>query len=188
MPLKLCSNHVQTLARELRILAVVLACFALGGCVTSATPILGDAKAILGDRIQVHFFSVTNKDGGRDYSTATFEWNGSRYLPRGNAAGDWPEFTVHPYEGRDFIVQKIQQRPPRATEYALARRLSEGLYLLMPINEEDADEPTRERFCTKTQDAACRISTPEQLFVFARATAARDEDNGGIAVIVPVRR
>src|SRR5262249_42196999 len=56
---------------------------------------------------------------------------------------------------------------------------AEGVYLIIPIQEEDADEPTRERFCTKTQGADCRISTPEQLFVFARATAARDEDNGG---------
>src|SRR5690242_2627961 len=103
MPLKLCSNHVQTLARKLGCLAVVLACLALTGCVNSATPILGDAKAILGDRIQIHFFSATMKDGTRDYSTAAFEWNGSRYLPRGSAVGDWPEFTVHPYEGRDFI-------------------------------------------------------------------------------------
>jgi hypothetical protein len=184
MLLKLCSNHVQTLAAELRIVAVVLVCLALPGCINSATPILGDAKAILGDRIQIHFFSAT-KDGSRDYSTAIFEWNGSRYLPRGNAAGDWPEFTIHPYEGRDFIVQSLQQRAPRATEYALARRLSEGLYLLMPISEEDADEPTRERFCTKTVDSPCRIATPEQLFVFARATAQRDEETGGVAVVVP---
>src|SRR5262249_30314492 len=63
--------------------------------------------------------------------------------------------------------------------FGLARRIAEGVYLIIPIQEEDADEPTRERFCTKTQGADCRISTPEQLFVFARATAARDEDNGG---------
>ena len=30
--------------------------------------------------------------------------------------------------------------------------------------------------------------TPEQLFVFARATAARDEDNGGVAVVVAAPR
>jgi hypothetical protein len=185
MPLKLCSNLVQTLAANLWVLAIVAAPLALSGCINSAGPILGDARAILGDRIQVHFFTPTNKDGGRDHSTATFEWNGSRYLPLGSAAGNWSDFTVHPYEGRDFIVQTSQQRGARSTEYALARRLSEGLYLVMPISEEDADEPTRERFCTKTQDSPCRIATPEQLFVFARATAAKDEESGGIAVIVP---
>ena len=120
MLLKLCSNHVQTLAAELRIVAVVLACLALPGCINSATPILGDAKAILGDRIQIHFFSAT-KDGRRDYSTAIFEWNGSRYLPRGNAVGDWPEFTIHPYEGRDFIVRNFDHAPSLTKEMLLAR-------------------------------------------------------------------
>ena len=61
-------------------------------------------------------------------------------------------------------------------------------YLLIAINEDDADEVTRDRFCSKTQDASCRISTPEQLFVFARATAAKDDESGGIAVIVPSER
>jgi hypothetical protein len=188
MPLKLCRNLVKTWATELRILAVALAVGALSGCINSASPILGDAKAILGDRLQIHFFSATTKDGTRDHTTAIFEWNGSRYLPRGTSAGEWSDFTVHPYEGRDFIVQTRQQRGARATEYALARRLSEGLYLVMPISEEDADEPTRERFCTKTQDSPCRIATPEQLFVFARATAAKDEEASGIAVIIPTTR
>jgi hypothetical protein len=172
----------------LRVLAVALAPFALTGCINSSAPILGDAKAILGDRIQVYLFSATTKDGTRDHTTAVFEWNGSRYLPLGTAAGDWSEFTIHPYEGRDFVIQTRQQRGAKATEYALARRLSEGLFLIIPISEEDADEPTRDRFCTKTQDSPCRITTPEQLFVFARATAAKDEEMGGIAVVIPTTR
>ena len=61
--------------------------------------------------------------------------------------------------------------PPLRIEYGLARRLADGVYLLVQISEEDVDESTRTKFCTKTQDAACRIATPEQLFVFARATA-----------------
>jgi len=82
-------------------------------------------------------------------------------------------------------VQIRGVRAPWPTEFALARRLAERVYLLIAINEDDADEVTRDRFCGKTQDASCRISTPEQLFVFARATAAKDEESGGIAVIVP---
>ena len=85
-----------------------------------------------------------------------------RSVNAGASARDFPEFTVHPYEGRDFIVQSLQRRSPAATEYGLARRLADGLYMVIPISEEDADEPTRERFCTKTQDASCRIATPER--------------------------
>ena len=57
--------------------------------------------------------------------------------------------------------------------------------MLLPINEDDVDAATREKFCTKTQDAACRIATPEQLFVFARATADKTPEDGGLAVVIP---
>jgi len=162
---------------------LALALCTLGGCISSTAPILGDARAILGDRIQVHGFTPA-KDSGRDHSTVVFEWSGSRYLPLGSA-GDVADFTVHPYEGRDLIIQSRARRGARPIQYALGRRVAEGVYLIIPINAEDADEPTRERFCTKTQDANCRITTPEQLFVFARATAARDEESGNIAVVLP---
>jgi hypothetical protein len=33
-----------------------------------------------------------------------------------------------------------------------------------------------------TDGAACRIETRDQLFAFARATAARKKDNGGLAI------
>jgi hypothetical protein len=171
--------------QTLAVLAVALACGTISGCISSSNPILGDARAILGERIQVHAFSPS-KDGARDQSVSSFEWSGSRYVPRG--ATELREFTIHPYEGRDLIVQMQAGRTGSRSEYALARRIAEGVYLILPISEEDADEPTRERFCTKTRDASCLITTPEQLFVFARATAARDEDNGGIAVVVPMRR
>jgi hypothetical protein len=159
---------------------------ALTGCLSATAPILTDAQAILGEQIEVHVFRGP-KGAGNPHTVVTYQWNGSRYLPR-DQSQDFGEFTIHPYEGRDLIVQIRAARVPRLTEFALARRLAERVYLLSAISEDDADEAMRERFCTKTQDASCRISTPEQLFVFARATAAKDEDSGGIAVIVPIDR
>jgi hypothetical protein len=82
-------------------------------------------------------------------------------------------------------VQTRASRAPNPTEYAIARKLTDGVYLLIPISEEDADDATRERFCTKTLDASCRIATPEQLFVFAHATAAKEQEGGSIAVVMP---
>src|SRR5262249_61484743 len=108
--------------------------------------------------------------------------------PYVGGAGDFTHFTIHPYEGRDLITQSQTSRGSTTIEFGLARRIAEGVYLIIPIQEDDADQPTRERFCTKTQGADCRISTPEQLFVFARATAARDEDNGGVAGVVAAPR
>jgi hypothetical protein len=184
MALKSFRKLITSRIHVLPFLAPLLA-LSLAGCIMANGPILGDAKAILGDRIEVHAF--VPKDGKRDvkreHHTGIFEWSGSRYVRR---SGDFTDFTIHPYEGRDLIVQSQTSRGSTTINFGLARRIAEGAYLIIPIQDEDADEPTRTRFCTKTQVTSCQISTPEQLFVFARAAAAREEDNGGIGVVVVV--
>jgi hypothetical protein len=172
MAFKLLNVFMNLRSSSWPLLAPLLA-LGLTGCISATGPILGD-------RIQVHAFA-SPRDGKRDYTTGIFEWSGSRYVRR---SGDFTDFTIHPYEGRDLIIQSQTSRGSTSINFGLARRIAEGVYLIIPIQEEDADEPTRARFCTKTQGADCRISTPEQLFVFARASAARDEDIGGVAVVV----
>ncbi len=165
-----------------RILPLSGLAFALSGCISSTSPILSDPQPVLGKRGVIHTFTLSG-GAAHEPATVTFAWSGSRYVLTGKWIGV-SDFTAHAYEGRDFIVQGTT-RAPRRTEYGLARKLADGVYLLLPINEEDVDGPTREKFCTVTQDAACRIATPEQLFVFARAAADKPMEGGGLAVVVP---
>jgi hypothetical protein len=173
----------QTRHRFLLSASAALASLSLAGCISSTAPVLGDAKPVLGERGVIHLFTLS-QGAAHDPGQVTFQWSGSRYLVRGKSIG-YSDFTAHPYEGRDWIVQGTTQRPPSRIEYGLARRLADGTYLLIPINEEDADQPAREKFCTMTQDATCRIATPEQLFVFARASADKPVEGGTLAVVVP---
>jgi hypothetical protein len=156
---------------------------ALSGCISSTAPVLSDAKPVLGERGLIHVFTLS-QGAAHDPGVLSFQWSGSRYLVRGKSIG-FSDFTAYPYEGRDWIVQGTTQRAPRQIEYGLARRLADGTYLLVAINEDDADAAAREKFCTKTQDASCRIASPEQLFVFARATADKPVEGGGLAVVLP---
>jgi hypothetical protein len=156
---------------------------ALAGCISSTAPVLSDAKPVLGERGLIHVFTLS-QGAARDPGVVSFQWTGGRYLVHGKPTG-FNDFTAYPYEGRDWIVQATTQRPPSHIEYGLARKLADGTYLLVPISEDDADPPAREKFCTKTQDAGCRIATPEQLFVFARATADKPVEGGALAVVVP---
>lgn len=159
---------------------------ATGACVSSTEPILGDAKAIIGDSGQLHIYDV--QDGATaNHRSYSFQWNGRRYVVR-DARAEISEFTVHAYEGRDFIVQARARRPLRPFVYALAHKLTDGVYRLTTIDAEDADDSTRNRFCIKTRDTPCRIETPEQLFVFARASANKESDGGRIAVLVRGKR
>jgi hypothetical protein len=164
--------------------AAVWAALALSGCISSTAPILSDAKPVLGERGVIHVFTLS-EGAAHDPGVVSYQWSGSRYLLRGKSIG-FTDFTAHAYEGRDWILQGTTQRAPIRVEYGLARQLADGVYLLVPINEDDADEAARQKFCTKTQDASCRIATPEQLFVFARASADKSvEGGGGLAVVVP---
>ena len=76
----------------------------------------------------------------------------------------------------------------RITEYALLHKLAEGVYQVIAIDEADADEPTRAAYCgkgDKTDPSPCRIATRDQLFAFARATAARRKTDGGLVIRLP---
>src|SRR5665647_1173157 len=97
-------------------------------------------------------------------------------------------FSVHPFEAGDYILQEVPVRHPRITEYALVHRIADAVYQVIAIDEADADEATRTAHCGKggkTDASPCRIATRDQLFDFARATAARRKDDGGLVLRLP---
>jgi len=177
-------------------LALCLA-IATSACVSSTEPILSDARAILGERGQLHIFSAP-KDGARNVLRYSFQWRRDRYVATSGPRAEPVEFTAHAFEGRDLVVQwksastwspKQKQRGMRAVTYFLLRKVAEGAFLMLPVTENDVDEATRKRFCIKSPETTCRISTPEQLFAFARATAEREDPDVGIVVVEsPARR
>jgi hypothetical protein len=169
-------------------LAAMLLCISLAtsACVSSTEPILSDSAALVGDGGQLHLFDV-EEGGPRNPRTYRFAWAGKRYVARGRPVAV-SDFTIHAYEGRNLIVQARAQRPLRPYFYALARKLADGVYFVTEIDPNDADEATRNRFCIKSRDTPCRIETPEQLFVFARASAAKETGRGKLAVLVRSKR
>jgi hypothetical protein len=153
----------------------------LSGCIDSSSPILTEAQPELGPRLNLQLYGL--RDGHAvDPERARFAWDGKRYLRSGGGMKDIANFTLHPFEGGDFIVQSVSARHPEHTEYGLMRKLAEGVYQVVAIDEDDADEATRSAQCKHPGGAACRIETREQLFTFARATAAKKKTNGGLAV------
>jgi hypothetical protein len=153
----------------------------LGGCIDSAMPVLTDAQPLLGERPHLRFFSL--HDGAAyEPTAATFRYRNGRYVPTRATADNIGEFSLHGFEGSDLIVQNT--RSGRPTEYAIARKVADGAYLVIAIDEDDADEATREAFCGKSTGASCRIQTPEAVRAFARATAAKPHARGGLAVLM----
>ena len=161
-----------------------LLAFLLTGCVDSAAPLLGGAQPMFGPTVRIHGYSLTEgRASGPE--VGNFRWDGAQYRVVGRATFDVAAFAAVPLGGNDLVIQSRSSRPQvKGIEYALARKLTDGAYLLAAIDEDDADEATRAKFCTKSASSSCRLATSEALLAFARATAARPDAKGSLAIIV----
>ena len=161
-----------------------LCALTLSGCIDSSAPILADAEPVFGQRLRFSYFSM-RKGVAHEPGQASFAWNGNLYAHAGGGLRDVSALSIHPFERGEYILQTVPAKRARATEYALMRRLADGVYQVVPIDEDDADARTRADFCKKAAGSSCRIETQDQLFAFARATSARRADDGGLVVRLP---
>jgi len=162
------------------IMIAALCALSLSGCIDSADPILSDAQPVLGPKLTLQLYALRDGHAGNP-ERVRFVWDGRRYVRAGGGMKDTASFTLHPFEGGDSIVQSVSTRHPEHVEYAIARLLADGVYLVNAIDENDADNAARAQ-CKNPGGVACRIETREQLFAFARATAAKHKSNGGLAI------
>jgi hypothetical protein len=167
-----------------RAICAALVAFSLAGCIDSSSPILADAEPVFGPRLRFQMYSL-RKGFAHEPGQATYRWNGALYAHAGGGMRDVSAFSVHPFEGGDYIIQSVPANRPRSTEYAIMHTLAEGVYQVIAIDEADADGATRAAYCSKAKDSACHIATREQLFAFARATAARQKTEGGLVIRLP---
>jgi hypothetical protein len=164
-----------------RTTAAAFCVISLFGCVDSVGPILPDAQPLFGERVRFQFYTLSKGIADEPEQTS-YKWNGARYVRTGGGMHDVRAFSVHPFEGNSYIVQGASAKRPRIAEYAVAFKLTDGVYQVIGIDEDDADAATRAAHCKKTDDSGCRIETREQLSAFARATAARRKGEGGLII------
>lgn len=164
-----------------RAAAAALCALALSGCVDSVGPILPDAQPLFGERVRFQFYTL-RKGFAEEPEQASYKWTGGHYVHSGGGLRDVSAFSVHPFEGNGFLIQSTAAKRPRITEYAVGFKLTEGVFQVIGIDEDDADTATRSAHCKKTDDSSCRIETKEQLLAFARATAARRKGEGGLVI------
>jgi hypothetical protein len=169
--------------RALPALCALLCALALAGCIDSSDPILSEAQPVFGPKLNLQFYSLS-KDVATEPTHETFAWNGALYA-RSGGSREIEAFSAFSFEAGDYIIQSISAKDPRKTEYALLHKLAEGVYLARVIDEDDADEQTRASLCAKSDKFSCRIQTRDQLFAFARATAARQHQSGGLVIRLP---
>jgi hypothetical protein len=172
---------LHTIVRDtvIRIAICLAAMLALSGCVTSEAPVLGQSQQPFGDGAKFQFYSLRG-GAAHDPSLMQLRWNGTRYTAIGPDLHKDNALTFHPLDGNDLVAQVIDGRPDHKVEYAVLRQAAEGVYLVNPVDEDDADAPTRAKFCAAP--SGCRVTTAEQVMGLARATAAKRHSRGALAI------
>jgi hypothetical protein len=165
----------------IRLAFAALCALSLSGCIDSSGPILSDPQPVFGPHLKLQLYSL-RQGFAHEPEKANYNWNGALYALAGGGTHDVAAFSVHPFEAGDYIIQSVPANKAQNTEYAVLHKLAEGAYLVIAIDEADADEPTRAAYCKHPGGAACRIETRDQLFAFARATAAKRKTDGGLAI------
>ena len=164
-----------------RIAALACCAFTLAGCIYSSEPVLTDAQPLLGQRLRLQLYSL--RDGhATEPQRALYAWNGKHYALVGGNAKGMNDFTLHAFEGGDYIAQSIPAPDKKNFEYAIIRKLSDGVYHVVAIDEDDADEAARKANCVEADKYSCAIKTREAVMLFARATAAKKKNDGGLAI------
>jgi hypothetical protein len=163
------------------VVGTILGALLLSGCVDSSGPLLSDAQPVFGDQVRLQFYSL-RKGTADEPEQATYKWDRGAYQRTGGGMADVGSFSVHPLARDIFIVQSAAAKRPGMFEYAVARRLVDGVYQVIAIDEADAGRFTRARLCKRATDSSCRIRTLNQLYAFARATAERRRGQGGLVL------
>jgi hypothetical protein len=153
----------------------------LAGCIDSAQPLLGNARPLLGERLNLQLYAMRKNDV-YDPATANFVWRNGRYARTGGTDTSIHDFTVHPFRGSDLIAQEIPPGGP--VNYAIVHKLAEGTYLVFAIDESDANYATRERFCSNRRDLGCTVTTRQAVLALARASAAKRPSVGGLVLVL----
>ena len=163
--------------------AALMAAF-LGGCVDSAGPMLTGAQPVFGPDVKVHLY-VLGESSATGPDIGIFHWDGHEYRAVNKPSFEIAAFMAIPLAGNDLIIQSRSTRPQiKGVEYGIARKLATATYVVRAIDEDDADAATRAKFCAAGGSDSCRVASREGLLALARASAAKPELSGSLAVLV----
>jgi hypothetical protein len=168
------SGHDKLIAR------VLLAGFALGGCVQSKTQVVSGTKPLLGEQFNLNTFEDFTEGKAVTVKTGVYRWSGTRYaLVTGDVSGV-KFFSFAPLDDSDYLVEATDDK-----DYAflLAHRLAEGTYRISPVNEKNVDAATQKRLCVAQDSNTCTIATREALDTMVRASVGKTVPYTMVAVI-----
>jgi hypothetical protein len=165
-------------------IAAAVAAIALTGCVESQSPLITDGKPLLGEQFEVHLYENFVGNKASAFHTAFYQWKNGQYVRDSTLSRDARRFVARHLDGNDFVVQSTGETGS-SYFYWIGRRLHPGVYLIFPLDEDDASEKVRKAACApETIQGVCRISSYEHLSALARATAAKPIRDPALGVVL----
>ena len=166
------------------VVAVAIAAISLGGCVESNTPLIMDAKPVLGERFEVHLYENFAENKANNFHAASYEWKDGQYARVSAFTNDARRFVAKPLEGNDFIIQSTDERG-QSYLYWIGRRLTPGVYQIFPLEEGDASESVRSAACVPGGPGAiCHVKSYDHLVALAKATASKPVRDAALGVVL----
>jgi hypothetical protein len=167
----------------LALAAGVLAVFA-AGCVQSEKSLISDAKPLMGAAFEAHFYENFIDGKASVTHSAFYRWNEDRYLIVRGSDDRVANFKGFALGGDDFVVEGAV-RNASVLNYWVARKVVDGVFLIVPVNEADSSAATRAAACTgQGADGNCFVEKREQLVELAKGTASKALRNPTVGVLV----
>lgn len=156
----------------------------LAGCVQSDNPLLTGAKPLMGEIFEAHFYENFVDGKASNVHTAVYRWTDDHYkLVRGGNTRV-TSFAGIALDTDTFLVEGVSKES-NGFNYWIARKIVDGVFLIAPVDENDADEPTRAAACTgKAVSGFCFVEKKDELIRLAKATAAKTLRNPTLGVLV----
>jgi hypothetical protein len=167
-----------------RIAVILLAALLLAACVQSDKPLLTGTKPVLGDQFQLNLFDDFTDGKADTVRTAVFRWNASRYVLVSGDLLDVKYLVAQPLDDSNSLLQVGNDKE---YAYLLSRKLAEGTYRILPVNEKDLDAAAQKQNCVTQQGDTCTIATRPQLDTFVHASLGKTIPYTMMAVISAVK-
>lgn len=157
---------------------------ALSGCIQSPVSLITDAKPLVGEVFEAHFYQNFVEGKAESVHKAVYHWKDGRYMRVGGPANGVQSFVATPLDGADFVIEGRGESDGNYA-YWMARKIVDGVYLIVPINEDDADEITRTKSCSQSAlTGFCVVKGREELMTFAKAVASKPMHNPTLGVLI----
>jgi hypothetical protein len=92
-----------------RLATAVAAMLTLSGCVVSKTPLVTDARPLLGQQFEVHLYENFVDNKANDFHTSVYQWKDGSYVRGSGWSRDAKRFVAQTLAANDFLLQSTDE-------------------------------------------------------------------------------